>query len=138
MSKYLSVFSPNPRKYRPEKIPYLDTFHAVRYGISLCIQEKSHPIILSALFLAVHIQRWLACIQKGFKQYCTVYFPIKTYFARIDAQVGPSVLFWSLTGTPIVEQIYILLVTWLYDNIIHWYLSNNFCHSFARQYLAIF
>ena len=26
---YLSVFSPNAGKYGPEKIPYLDTFHAV-------------------------------------------------------------------------------------------------------------
>ena len=25
----LSVFSPNAGKYRPEKTPYLDTFHAV-------------------------------------------------------------------------------------------------------------
>ena len=27
--EYLSVFSPNTRKYVPEKIPYLDTFHTV-------------------------------------------------------------------------------------------------------------
>ena len=26
---YLSVFSPNTRKYEPEINPYLDTFHAV-------------------------------------------------------------------------------------------------------------
>ena len=26
---YLSIFSPNRRKYRPGKTPYLDTFHAV-------------------------------------------------------------------------------------------------------------
>ena len=26
---YLSIFIPNAGKYRPEKIPYLDTFHAV-------------------------------------------------------------------------------------------------------------
>ena len=30
---YLSVFSPNAGKYRPEKIPYLDTFHAVHVFI---------------------------------------------------------------------------------------------------------
>ena len=28
-TEYLSVFSPNAGKYRPEKTPYLDTFHAV-------------------------------------------------------------------------------------------------------------
>ena len=28
-TSYLSVFSPNEGKYGPEKIPYLDTFHAV-------------------------------------------------------------------------------------------------------------
>ena len=26
---YLSIFSPNARKYGPEKTPYSDTFHAV-------------------------------------------------------------------------------------------------------------
>ena len=26
---YLSIFSPNAGKHRPEKTPYLDTFHAV-------------------------------------------------------------------------------------------------------------
>ena len=30
-SPYLSVFSPNAGKYRPEKTPYLDTFHAVMF-----------------------------------------------------------------------------------------------------------
>ena len=28
-AEYLSAFSPNARKYGPEKTPYLDTFHAV-------------------------------------------------------------------------------------------------------------
>ena len=28
-TEYLSVFSPNARKYGPEKTPYLDTFHTV-------------------------------------------------------------------------------------------------------------
>ena len=31
-TKYLSVFSPNAGKYRPEKSPYLDTFHTVVYS----------------------------------------------------------------------------------------------------------
>ena len=31
MAVYLSVFSPNARKYGPEITPYLDTFHAVCY-----------------------------------------------------------------------------------------------------------
>ena len=29
VTEYLSVFSPNARKYGPEKTPYLDSFHAV-------------------------------------------------------------------------------------------------------------
>ena len=29
-TEYLSVFSPNPEKYGPEKTPYLDTFHVMR------------------------------------------------------------------------------------------------------------
>ena len=28
---YFPVFGPNTGKYRPEKTPYLDTFHAVRF-----------------------------------------------------------------------------------------------------------
>ena len=34
-TKYLSVFSPNAGKYGPEKISYLDTFHAVVNSIKL-------------------------------------------------------------------------------------------------------
>ena len=30
-TSYLSVFSPNAVKYRPEKTPYSDTFHAVSF-----------------------------------------------------------------------------------------------------------
>ena len=29
ITEEISVFSPNTRKYRPEKTPYLDTFHAM-------------------------------------------------------------------------------------------------------------
>ena len=29
VTPYIPVFSPNARKYRPEKTPYLYTFHAV-------------------------------------------------------------------------------------------------------------
>ena len=40
-TKYLSVFSPNARKYGPEKTAYLDTFHAVCFPdcwtISVCL-----------------------------------------------------------------------------------------------------
>ena len=35
-TEYLSVFSPNAGNYRPEKTPYLDTFHAVNQSIRLC------------------------------------------------------------------------------------------------------
>ena len=36
---YFPVFSPNTGKYRPEKIPYLDTFHAVLYFEKLSIKK---------------------------------------------------------------------------------------------------
>ena len=36
---YLSVFSPNAGKYRPEKTPYLDTFHAV----NMCVIPYRFP-----------------------------------------------------------------------------------------------
>ena len=29
---FWSVFSPNARKYGPEKTPYLDTFHTAKYS----------------------------------------------------------------------------------------------------------
>ena len=35
MEQYLSVFSPNAGKYGPEKTPYLDTFHAVKFHATL-------------------------------------------------------------------------------------------------------
>ena len=34
---YFSLFSPNTGKYGPEKIPYLDTFHAVVLMISVIL-----------------------------------------------------------------------------------------------------
>ena len=35
-TEYLSVFSPNARKYGPEKTPYLDTFHALFVFFFFC------------------------------------------------------------------------------------------------------
>ena len=35
-TKYLSVFSPNARKYKPEITPYLDTFHTV-LAFTVCL-----------------------------------------------------------------------------------------------------
>ena len=37
---HFSVFSPNAGKYRPEKTPYLDTFHAV--NLFLEVQKIAH------------------------------------------------------------------------------------------------
>ena len=44
-TSYLSVFSPNARKYGPEKTPYLDTFHAVLDFLSdiKCGQKRVIP-----------------------------------------------------------------------------------------------
>ena len=39
---YLSVFSPNARKYGPEKTPYLDTFHAVTIINSNSYKGRAH------------------------------------------------------------------------------------------------
>ena len=41
---YLSVFSPNAGKYRPEKTPYLDTFHTVLMTVLLTLVEKDYKI----------------------------------------------------------------------------------------------
>ena len=48
---HFPVFSPNTGKYGPEKIPYLDTFHAVILLISSCpmngVKVEKLPIIPS-------------------------------------------------------------------------------------------
>ena len=36
-----SAFSPNTRKYEPEKTPYLDTFHAVQFTKKKTTSSKS-------------------------------------------------------------------------------------------------
>ena len=41
-TEYLSVFSPNAAKYRPEKTLYLDTFQAV--VIIMCQEKRSKPL----------------------------------------------------------------------------------------------
>ena len=41
---YLSVFSPDAGKYRPEITPHLDTFHAVRASELLVIFVQSNPV----------------------------------------------------------------------------------------------
>ena len=40
--KYLSVFSPNAGKYRPEKTPYLDTFHAMYFLTKKTIMSSKY------------------------------------------------------------------------------------------------
>ena len=50
-TKYLSVFSPNAGKYRPEKTPYLDTFHAGSLPSSKLIRSESSRCIYHADFL---------------------------------------------------------------------------------------
>ena len=49
-TSYLSVLRPNAGKYRPEKNPYLDTFHAVTQLISSWVHlfaSFAHPSIIS-------------------------------------------------------------------------------------------
>ena len=50
--EYLSVFSPNAGKYGPEKIQYLDTFHAVD-GWSVPTDNKGQPLVYSRFSQAV-------------------------------------------------------------------------------------
>ena len=64
--KYLSVFSLNTGKYRPEKTPYLDTFHAVNisrvsslsYDINLYITERWKLFIFLLTFLESILVTW--------------------------------------------------------------------------------
>ena len=39
---YFPVFSPNTGKYEPEKAPFLDTFHAVKYFQTSLANEKGY------------------------------------------------------------------------------------------------
>ena len=52
----LSVFSPNARKYGPEKTLYLDTFHAVLWNLKIegCISSNAtcFVLILKSLYIA--------------------------------------------------------------------------------------
>ena len=50
-TKYLSVFSPNARKYGPEKPPYLDTFHAVCIILNYLNISACKELILTVFFL---------------------------------------------------------------------------------------
>ena len=44
------VFSPNAGKYGPEKIPYLDTFHAVKKKTHILPVDYSQPDLSSFVF----------------------------------------------------------------------------------------
>ena len=48
---YLSVFSPNAGKYRPEKTPYLDTFHHNPIHPWLTAELKLITFALEKVFL---------------------------------------------------------------------------------------
>ena len=45
--KYLSVFSPNARKYGPEKTPYLDTFRVMNDTIILVLYLYANSKVVS-------------------------------------------------------------------------------------------
>ena len=76
---YISIFSPNTGKYRPEKTPYLDTFHKVIKLLHnakifmkverICNSENKQETMsvlcfaFSILnpFLSVYIQKYKTC-----------------------------------------------------------------------------
>ena len=44
-SPYFPIFSPNAGKYRPEKTPYLDTFHVV-YDLTVSFSKYSDILLV--------------------------------------------------------------------------------------------
>ena len=53
-TEYLSVFSPNARKYRPETTPYLDNFHAVittRQWMIHTVFKNSEGVVTTCNFI---------------------------------------------------------------------------------------
>ena len=56
VTEYLSVFSPNARKYGPEKSPYLDTFHAVVWRNSILYEiikfDIKHPNLINSKIIS--------------------------------------------------------------------------------------
>ena len=53
-TSYLSVFSPNAWKYRPEITPYLDTFHAVyAQKMRFSINDQKHNFLFSLNFIII-------------------------------------------------------------------------------------
>ena len=54
-TKYLSLFSPNARKYGPEKTPYLNTFHAVHMNFISLKTRKSFEV--SHYLMLWHIEK---------------------------------------------------------------------------------
>ena len=61
---YFPVFSRNTGKYRPEKTPYLDTFHAVTFDIDTCScliltaekESSSIDILIFAMLIIYALQ----------------------------------------------------------------------------------
>ena len=53
---YLSVFSPNAGKYRPEITPYLDIFHAVVFFIDIW-QDPKYRSTHSRMFLKTDVPK---------------------------------------------------------------------------------
>ena len=61
---YFPVYSPNTGKYRPEKTPHLDTFHAV-HVINICIINASLYTVCSVILFSPQ-NSWsvISCLKK--------------------------------------------------------------------------
>ena len=90
-TSYLSVFSPNAGKYRPEKTLYLDTFHAVIVNFEACnfikksLQHRCFDVniakFLRTTFFIEHLQ-WLLLM-----------------FAKLHDNVHMNILYLSLVNS---------------------------------------
>ena len=63
-SKWIQIFSPSTEKYRPEKTPYLDTFHAVGQSQTMVVitkivyKNKCNKILNSSVKYAVYVKMY--------------------------------------------------------------------------------
>ena len=85
---YIFVFSPNARKYGPERAPYLDTFHAVSFRIqSECekIQKRKNSIFerfSHSLYLNFFNYMTLSWLKKSSNQWQKIWIKLVTYNAN--------------------------------------------------------
>ena len=101
-SSYLSVFSPNAGKYRPDETPYLDTFHTV--WIFLVEKRKSE------------YHHWIPRIRIRYSTHIFTYKDVFTYKNKTVLNIRRMVK-WGLSPVYFYTKIWIGWKIWTYQAI---------------------